>query len=338
MATGLCAPVRAANLYVAPAGTAAGTGTRTKPYDLVTALSGSVGQAGDTFWLGGGVYHIGHVDTEIHGKQNKPITFRQQPGERAQVIGSFTVWGKGEYVLFRDFELYSGDTRRLSRQTKMGFNPRDVPQCVGIQVYAPNCSFINLVVHDSVRSGFYTSTEATNTLIYGCIVYNTGWASPDNAEGHSYYLQGSGELSDNLGFNSTGAIFHLYANGSGCCLRNLVVDGNVAFGAGALQNVRRYRDWIVGVDSPSVNADNIVLKNNMGYAINNPTTLAQVQIGREGVNGSVVLSDNYWPQGIVLNNWSRATVSGNMLAPQNPDYAVDLQQNLTKLSAAWNSN
>ena len=68
MATGLCAPVRAANMYVAPAGTAAGTGTRTKPYDLVTALGGSVGQAGDTFWLGGGVYRIGHVDTEIHGR------------------------------------------------------------------------------------------------------------------------------------------------------------------------------------------------------------------------------------------------------------------------------
>ncbi|PWU19376.1 MAG: hypothetical protein C5B50_06660, partial [Verrucomicrobia bacterium] len=204
--------------------------------------------------------------------------------------------------------------------------------------YAPNVSFINLVVHDSVRSGFYTSQEATNTLIYGCIVYNTGWASPDNAEGHGYYLQGSGEICDNLGFNSTGANFHVYASGADCHLRNLTMDGNVAFGAGTLQSVRPYRDWIIGVDAPAVGADNIVLKNNMGFLTGNPTTLAQVQIGRENVNGSLVLDSNYWPQGIVVKNWSNATVSGNVFAPQNSDYAVDLQENLTKLAAKWDNN
>jgi hypothetical protein len=165
-----------------------------------------------------------------------------------------------------------------------------------------------------------------------------GWVSPDNAEGHSFYLQGAGEISDCIAFNSTVANFHLYANGKGYCLRNLTVDGNVAFGAGTLQQVRPYRDWLVGVDSPSIAADNIVLKNNMVFATGDPITLTQVQIGRENINGTVVLSSNYWPQGLVLNNWSNATVSGNVIAPQNSDPAVELHQNLTRMTGRWDSN
>ena len=201
--------IPAADLYVAPNGTSSGPGTQSQPYDLVTALSGAVGQAGDTFWLRGGVHSIGHVDTQIHGASGRPITFRQMPGEHAAVVGSFTVWGNASYVVFRDFEFYSGDTRRLSSQSGAGFSPPDLPNfIVAIQSYAPNISFINLVVHDAVRSAIYTSHDAVNSLIYGCIVYNSGWVSPDNAEGHSYYLQGSGEISDNMAFNSAGANFH----------------------------------------------------------------------------------------------------------------------------------
>ena len=338
IANAISASVRANDFYVSPHATTAGPGSKSQPCDLPTALCGSLGRPGDTFWLRGGVYRIGHIETQIHGAAGLPITFRQMPGEHAQLVGSINIWGTAQYVIFRDFELLSGDTNRVSRQTGMGFNPMDVGKHVGIQSYAPNISFINLVVHDSVRSGFYTSFEATNTLIYGCIVYNTGWASPDNAEGHSFYLQGSGEVSDNIAFNSTGANFHLYSNGNGCFLRDLLLDGNVAFGAGELQTVRSYRDWIVGVDSPSVSADNFVLKHNMGYLAPNSKTLTQVQIGRENVNGNVFLSDNYWPQGLVLNNWTHATVSGNVLAPQNSDWAVELHSNLAALSASWNSN
>src|SRR2546421_3209787 len=94
LAMGLVAS-QAADLYVAPNGTAAGPGTQAQPYDLKTALSGSVGQAGDTFWLRGGIHSIGHIDTQIHGTASQPITFRQMPGEKAQVVGSFTVWGSG---------------------------------------------------------------------------------------------------------------------------------------------------------------------------------------------------------------------------------------------------
>lgn len=331
--------IHAADLHVAPAGTPAGPGTKDRPYDLATAFSGSVGKPGDTFWLHEGIYPIGKLETKINGEPEQPITFRQMPGQRAQLVGSIILWDSIGYVIFRDFELYSGQTQRVSKQTAVGFNPTDLPGFEGgIAVYSPNFSFINLVVHDTVRSAFYTSSEATNTLIYGCIVYNVGWISPDNAEGHSFYLQGPGEISDCIAFNCTGVNFHVYANSEGVSLRNLIIDGNVAFGAGTLQQARPSRDWIVGVDKPAISADNIMLKNNMGFLTASPITLPQVQLGREDANGTIVVSSNYWPQSVVINNWSNATVVGNVIAPQNSDPAIELQQNLTKTTGLWNGN
>jgi len=331
--------VSSADLYVAPQGSASGSGTLSRPFDLATALSGSVGGPGDVFWLHSGTYRLGHVATQVHGTAKRPITFRQLPGEHAQLVGSLSIWGKAGYLVFRDFELCSGVTHRLSRQKGTGFSPADLTNFVeGIQVYAPNISFINLLVHDSVRSGFYTASQATNTVIYGCLVYNAGWASRKEAEGHSYYLQGAGQISENLAFNSAGANFHVYANAQGVCLQNLILDGNIACGAGALQAVRPYRDWIVGVDSPSLKADNITLRDNMGYLMPNATTLSQVQLGRKQINGSITVSSNYWPQAITVNNWRRARVLGNVIVPQNSDCVVNLQGSLTKLAATWNDN
>lgn len=333
------APAHAAQLYVSPHGHSSGSGTEGEPIDLATALSGSVGKPGDTFWLHEGVYRIGKLESKIHGAPDQPITFRQVTGERAQLVGSLTLWDSIGYVIFRDFELYSGEIQRVSKQTGVGFSPTDLPNFSGgIAVYAPNFSFINLIVHDTVRSAFYTSAEATNTLIYGCVVYNTGWISPDNAEGHSFYLQGAGQVSDCIAFNCTGVNFHLYANSEGGWLRNLTVDGNVAFGAGTLQQKRPSRDWLVGVDKPSVAADNIVLRNNMGFGVKDSITLPQVQIGRENMNGTVVLTSNYWPQGLALKNWRNVSMSGNVVAPQNSDPAVDMDEDLTKPIGEWNSN
>jgi len=332
-------PVNCADLYVAPQGSPSGPGTIARPYDLVTALSGSVSHPGDVFWLRNGTYHVGHVATQACGTAKQTITFRQFPGEHAKLVGSLSIWGKGRYLVFRDFELCSGVTHRFSRQRGAGFSPPDLTDFVeGIQVYSPNISFINLSVHDSVRSGFYTSSEATNTLIYGCMVYNSGWASRKEAEGHSYYLQGAGEISDNLAFNSAGANFHVYANAEGACLQNLTLDGNVAFGAGALQTARPYRDWIVGVDAPSVRADNIILRNNMGYLTPNATTLKQVQLGREQNNGSLSVSSNYWPQTVMVNNWRQTRFLGNVVMSENSDSLVALQESFTKRTATWNHN
>lgn len=332
---------RGNSFYVATNGTPAGPGTMDHPFDLNTALSGRVGGPGTTFWLRGGDYQIGHIDTRIAGAPGKPITFRQLPGENARVDGSLTFFDSDGYLVLRDFELYSSDTNRLSGQMGMGFNPTDINPVIGIACYSPNFSFINLVVHDQTRSGIYVSETSTNTLIYGCVVYNNGWASSDNAEGHSIYVQsqtGTRQIADNLAFNAAGANYHVYENRVGGRLTGVTLDGNVAFNAGALQAVRAYRDWIIGVDAPALDADGIVLKNNMGYCSSDFPAPQDVQIGREGINGGVALLDNYFPQGLSMNDWAIAAVSGNVFGAQDTNSVVHLNQILTPLAAAWDRN
>ena len=329
------------DLYVSPNGTPLGSGTMAQPYDLVTALSGQVGQPGDTFWLSGGNYVVGHIDTKIQGAPGQPITFRQMPGEWARVDGSLTFYQSSGNLVLRDFELYSSDTNRLSIQTGVGFNPTDIKIIPGIASYVSDMSFINLVVHDQTRHGFYIGGYVERNLVYGCVVYNNGWASPDNAEGHSFYVQsnsGTREISDNMAFNASGANFHIYENVSGMRLLGITLDGNVAFNAGALQAVRSYRDWVVGVDAPAVSADGIILKNNMGYYPPASAAFREVQIGRDGINGSVALLNNYLPLGLLMNNWTIAAVAGNLFAARTADYIVRLNQTQVPLATAWNDN
>src|SRR5262245_17834445 len=335
-----CFRVQANDFFVAPGGTALGPGTLSNPYDLATALSGQVSQPGDTFWLRGGNYSLGHVDTSIQGEPGRPITFRQVSGEKARIDGSVSLFNGNGWLVFRDFELYSSASR-VSSQTNVGYNVTDITILPGIGCYMPNLSFINLIVHDQTRHGIYISEGSTNTIVYGCILYNNGWVSPDNAEGHGLYAQGlygTKALDNNIVFNNSGANVHVYENANGAVLVGVSVDGNVAFGAGAIQNVRAYRDWIIGVDYPALYADNIVVQNNMGYRPPGVYAYSELQIGRDSVNRSVVLKDNYMPLGLLMNNWATATVTGNLFAPRPTNFAINLDQRLTPLDADWDDN
>ncbi len=335
-----CARLYANDYFVAPTGTPTGLGTLAKPYDLLTPLSGLVGQPGDTFWLRGGNYSLGHVNTQVQGAPGAPITFRPVTGESARIDGSISIFGTGGFVVLRDFELYSSDTNRVSGQTNVGFSPTDITLLSGIASYASNVSFINLVVHDQTRHGIYTDHSAS-VLVYGCLLFNNGWVSPDNAEGHGLYAQGhsgTSTLAENIVCNNSGASMHIYQSDPGLGLSGITMQGNVAFNAGAIQQVRVYRDWIIGVDPPATAADDIVLRQNMGYE---PLSLAfnrELQLGRGSTNGSVVLEDNYMPMGLLMNNWRQATVTGNLFAPAPTTYVINLNQALTTLNADWDNN
>src|SRR5262249_52371830 len=121
-----CLPLQAHDVYVAPDGTSAGPGTVAQPYDLVTVLSGQLEQVGTTFWLRGGDYKLGHLDTTVHGARGRPVIFRGMPGENPRIDGSVTLYDSIGYVVFRDFELYSSDTNRVSRQRDAGFGVTDI--------------------------------------------------------------------------------------------------------------------------------------------------------------------------------------------------------------------
>src|SRR5262249_27256851 len=133
-----CLRLQAQDVYVAPDGTSAGPGTVSQPYDLATALSGELGQVGATFWLRGGDYKLGHLDATVHGARGRPVIFRGMPGENPRIDGSLTLYDSIGYVVFRDFELSSSDTNRVSRQTNAGFDVTDIAIIPGIACYAPN--------------------------------------------------------------------------------------------------------------------------------------------------------------------------------------------------------
>ncbi|MDB6029912.1 MAG: hypothetical protein JWM16_250 [Verrucomicrobiales bacterium] len=333
----------AADLYIAPNGTPAGPGTTNQPYSLATALSGSVGAPGDTFWLRGGTYKLGHIDTRIQGAAGKPITFRQMPGESARVDGSITFFESQGYVTLWGFELFSSNPNHISQNSGQGMTPADLDLKSGLFIFVPNLNLINLVIHDHVRHGIYMSEQAINSVVHGCIVYNNGWEGPDMGDGHSFYIQSTGgtvELSDNMGFNGAANNFQVYTDHPGAVLSNLRMDGNIAFNAGisSTANSRQYRNFIVGVDVPAARADQITFANNMSYYLPGSRSLPQVQIGRGAVNGTVAVTDNYLPVGLVFNNWQSVIVRSNLIAPQNNDFIVSLKKDLVSPAGVWDSN
>ena len=332
--------IQATDLYVATNGTPAGPGTLAQPFDLKTALSGAAGQPGVTFRLTSGTYTLGHLNTTIQGAPGQPITLRKAFGAQARVDGSLTFFGSAGYVVLQDLEFYSSDTNRVSMETNVGFNPTDITNITGIASYVPNLSFVNLIVHDETGEGIYLSQIASNNLVYGCVIYNNGWRSPDNAEGHGIYAQGwnaNQDIAHNIVFNNSGVCLHIYDNATNAFISGITLNGNVAFNGGAIQNVRPYTDWIVGVDVPAITADNIVFENNMGYFPESSNEDDAAQIGRDGVNGGVAVLNNFLPAGLEINNWTIAAVSGNTLAAQPGQYAVNLNES-APLSAAWDDN
>src|SRR5438876_11851296 len=96
-----CFRLQAKDFYVAPDGTPAGPGSSSQPYDLVTALTGQVGRPGDTFWLQGGDYKLGHVNTSVHGASGRSVTFRGVAGEKPRIDGSLTIFDTIRHVVFR---------------------------------------------------------------------------------------------------------------------------------------------------------------------------------------------------------------------------------------------
>ncbi len=203
--------------HVAPAGAATGDGTRERPWDLATALAGAGGRIapGDTVWLGGGTYR-GRFRTALAGAPGAPIVFRQRPGERATIDG--TLRADGAHLVFWGFEITQSD-------------PAD-SGTYGIQANASHSRFINLVIHDVGTQGVSFWNPGVDSELYGCIVYNNG--THENLD-HGVYVHnetGTKRLRDNVFFANYARGIQVYASRRSAAIRNVVLEGNVAFDNG----------------------------------------------------------------------------------------------------------
>ncbi|MEO8097249.1 MAG: chitobiase/beta-hexosaminidase C-terminal domain-containing protein [Acidobacteriota bacterium] len=255
-------PVWAADFYVSPTGRAQGAGSIQDPWDLKTALAHpAVVKPGDSIWLRGGTY-VGMFTSVLKGNASSPIIVRQYPGERATLdaatpnaqIGTnvHTLNVQGEYTWYWGFEVTNSNPMRATGTVYNNFRGD------GLWVTAPNTKFINLIVHDTDQ-GFSYWEAASNSEVYGSVIYNNGWSDPLRGRGHNIYAQnryGSRWITDNVIFQGFDHGVQIYGSDN-AYLDNFVLEGNIAAGNPA-------RNYLIGGQG-SRPALNPVLKNNYSY-------------------------------------------------------------------------
>jgi hypothetical protein len=269
-------------------------GSATEPLSLVKALSSSSpAQAGDTIWLHGGTYS-GAFTSSLTGQPDQPIIVRQFPGERATIdcpqTNGAALTINGAWTWYWGFEVMSSSTNRTTAR------------CTGVNVCGANTKCINLVVHDC-GVGIGSWSTATNSEIYGCLIYNNGWQGPgkDRGHGHGIYTQnerGTKLLRDNILFNQFGYGVHIYTEKG--AIQGFDLEGNISFNNGTLtRGTNHYDNYLVGGSRP---ADRIALRQNFGYYTPHHGG-GNLELGFHATNNTVTVESNFFAGGSVAVKW-----------------------------------
>ncbi len=283
--------------FVAPTGAPTDSGTRDRPWDLVTALGGAAGRIapGDTVWLRGGTY-AGQFRTTLAGDSGRPIVFRQYPGERATIDG--TLRADGAYLVFWGFEIMQ--SRPLQADT------------YGLQANASWSRYINLVIHDAGTQGVSFWNPGIDSELYGCIIYNNG--THENLD-HGVYVHnetGTKRIRDNVFFNNYARGIQVYASRRNPGLRGVRVEGNVAFNNGTIAERSTPVNLLLSAPVPTDDVSGI--DNLLYYA---GADGINIRVGNYAAeyNRGVELRGNYAAGGAIGlqmdHAWERAVVRGN---------------------------
>ncbi len=257
----------AAERYAAPDGKADAAGTKDSPSDLQSALSGRMKIApGDTLWLLPGTYKhpnrkLGSQGYEVRlaGTKEKPVHVRGTPGTRVTIDGALSIVAPSDYLWVRDLELIISENFTMSRTIKdTGSSPGDYGRpWGGLNVNAGReCKFINLVIHDNAQ-GISLWSGATDTEVYGCIIYDNGWKAPDRGHGHAIYTQnqnGVKTISNCIMTGGYGYTVHAYGSGR-AYVDNYLIKENICYNAGTFlvgggrpsHNIRVLSNWLYRV-------------------------------------------------------------------------------------------
>lgn len=307
----MCAPLlTAADYFVAPTGSLAGSGAINSPWDLQTALNHPAAvKPGDTIWLRGGRY-IGLFTSWLNGAQNAPITLRNYAGERATIDSASSATSgaaltvNGSWTWFWGIEVMNSyPVRQLQSTGSYG-------RVSGIEIYGPNTRFINMVSHDN-GGGFGFWQGADNSEIYGCLIYDNGFDGSDRGHGHSIYAQNrytTKWIRDNIFFNAFSYGIHIYGS-SAAYLDNFWIEGNIAFNNGILS-------WYGVTDNILIGGENIAqnetVLNNYTY-FNTSLDRGGNTLGYDaGCNGLNAQGNYFMGATAALRfNCTNATMTGN---------------------------
>jgi hypothetical protein len=236
--------VRASDFFVSPDGSPFANGSMTRPWDLQTALKHPASiRDGDTIWVRGGVYsprsaYATGFRSYLSGETRAPITVRQYPGERAILTEGVKYKGSepqavlsvmGSNSRFWGLEITSANPTRTISVPGPNPSPAVLPLASGVEVSGAGTKLINLIIHDA-RGGLGIWEAATNSEVYGCIIYNNGWMGANGGHGPGIYCQnrsGDRRLTDNIVFNQFSTGINGYTVRS--FLDNITVERNVVF-------------------------------------------------------------------------------------------------------------
>lgn len=330
---------QAAEIVVAPNGSASGDGTQAHPLDLATALSSSTpARPGDTIWLRGGRY-IGKFTSTLNGVSGAPITVRSYPGEWAVIDSGVApenrasiLMIRGSGCIYRDFEVMSSDPIRTSAYS--GSWPSDIKRGEGIDVRAPNTQIINVIVHDAAQ-GIAVWSEAPNSEVYGCLIYHNGWQGPDRAHGHGIYSQneeGYKLFRDNIIFNQFEKGVQIYGS-SAASIKNFRVEGNTVFNNGILSVNGEISENLV-IYGGATGPEAIVVRNNDFYG---NSFAGKLLIGGDGAK-DLIFEGNYVPHLTRIRYWQHAEVTANTFIRDTSMLELYTTQDPNTLPYVWNGN
>jgi hypothetical protein len=328
--------------YVSTQGTPSGDGSIGNPWDLQTALyQPATVQPSDTIWVRGGTYGngAGIFYSRLVGTPALPIVVKQFPGERATIDGWLQVGccdqnpqpSEGAYVWFWGLEFASSVTDRT------GLPNGQSTILDAVDTWAPGTKFINNIVHDS-RVGISMWKEAVGAEAYGNLSYFNGFQASDRGHGHGFYVQnntGTMTISNNIIFDMFDNGMQFYGSAAGP-VKNLTVQGNIAFNNGALSTGPNMADDVIFVNTNGVSG--IQLLNNYFY-FTPSLGLGYNEMGWPGPNQDIVVNGNYFMGGFEafsITDWASINFQNNTVYTNQ--YLVNFITGATPSGYTWDNN
>jgi hypothetical protein len=236
-------PAGSTEWHVTPDGKESGDGGLESPWDLASALGGSRKvEPGDTIWIHEGRYHAAPRDpvmsmgfaVRLAGREGAPVRVRGVAGRRVTIDGGLNVQPPSTDLEIRDLEILVSEPR------PDGPIPPDPSYrgvnrpWGGLNVYSgERCKFLNLVIHDNCQGVSWWAASRDSEL-YGCLIYDNGWAGTDRGHGHAIYTQnadGTKTVADCILTGGFGYTLHAYGSAR-ADVDNYLAEGNIVHDSG----------------------------------------------------------------------------------------------------------
>jgi hypothetical protein len=336
------------DFHVSTTGNSQAVGSEADPWDLQTALNhpGAV-EVGDSILLHGGTYY-GQYTSNITGQPGNHIVIKNYQNDDVVLDGNIQQSGvvlsiHGGYVTFLNLTVTNSCPDRVSQVPD---EPTDMHRVDGINIYnGDNVRIINCLVYDNPGVGLSAWTAATNTEVYGCLIFRNGWQNPQRPAGHNVYTQNSEGIKtyrDNIIFDGFGNGISTYTESGS--IQGFRYEGNIFFNNGVNNSgPTLQRSLLLGGYQP---IDRVEVVNNYFYhdSESYPSSKANVQFGYDQnspLNENFELTGNVIYGGshpLIIMSTKSGTVENNTLVDHGTVLNFYLPDGVSASSFQWDYN